>query len=567
MPPASYQDEAGIRGWADSGGAYGDIPMDFLFRKNEVTPMIEDEYAVENYMRQNLVDFRPDKPFLASDQIRRGDDPNGGFGSRGRLKLQYEGSRSGLEPRMPEGVFLDHDFSHRDPRGTATAPDMRRYRDEGVARLPFIKMSPDADYTIPEQLRNPEQLIRDKSSMFYPVKNRMLIFDTARGNFHTGGTGVNSDRSWRGGVAGNGIDAGLRLDLADVAQGNRVDATTIIGQDDLFAQQWSIPDNRFKVAKYGHVRGVNPMEGYDQQMIRIRQQATQDMVESHGMLMGRKLGMLIADAEGVRSTKQLVTQGIAYGDSSVTRQRRGRVAPADVLKLLHIISPTQDHLVHDALTSQHMARKIRHSDGKRRPVLTTFNREIAESMEQSVSRGRDRSGDDLRGLRDRIEQTAVDGGVYAKTSTKAALGINNMDLTARNGVDNRHIVGELTTRNYGAAVPMVGAESPYLPDRVEYDHTVEQRAANDQRQADRGAAAGGAHEEDVEFNHVMREFGLFTRADRADRGEHVGRNIQGEILRDALPHHETLQAQRVDGRAILGKMKRANYGRRRQKRS
>ena len=537
------------------GNNAGEIPFDHWLRKQEVTPFYEDPYATEDHFRKTLIDYRPSKPWLASDQIRRGDDPHGGHHSREKISLLTQGHRTGASPRMPEGTFLDHDFSWRDPRGASgQAPDMKKYRDQGVARLPFIKLSSDADYSIPESMPNPEQMQRNIKGLFYPLKERLQIFSTARGGWHNGGTGVSSDRGWRA-TSGNGIDAGVRPDLADVAQGNRRDATSILSASPYFAQQWGIPDHRMKVAKYGHVRGTNPMAKYDQQIIRVRQQATQRMTESNGHLIGRNLGILIADAEGLRMTKQLVTQGIAYGDSSTNRQR-GRVACEDINKLMHIVSPTQNVLAHEALSANQMLRKNNHQTGRKAPVHTQFNHKVAESLEQAVTTSRSQSADNLRRVMDKVEQSAADNGIYCTVRTRANRCHEDTDYSARNGLDARYIADELVTSNYAGVVPM----SPYMADRVVYEHDVTNGFTVNQRGGARGPARGSAAAEDTEVTQALREFGLFDRANRADPNDHIGRKLQGELRTDTSFETSTVQKPRLSGSVEHRRTRRAKYG-------
>lgn len=153
----------------------GDIPDDIIAKKYERTNIYTLDDNLDEYFRDVLQDTSPDTPYLESDQKRTNHE------SAGRLSLRYNGKRSEMEPNHSE-EFLG--FTDRDPRGTATEPDMRKYQEQMWKRKKIIEslMHSDADNSVPSDGINELKMIKNIRKGFYNLKDRLKIFDTSKEN-------------------------------------------------------------------------------------------------------------------------------------------------------------------------------------------------------------------------------------------------------------------------------------------------------------------------------------------------------------------------------------------------
>lgn len=90
-----------------------------IYNKYEITPIIESKELLNDYYRNTLKDFTPDKATLASDEQRKNKN------SQSFLNSRYTGSRAGVEPHTPD-LFLG-DLS-QDNRKTNEGPLMGDYK-------------------------------------------------------------------------------------------------------------------------------------------------------------------------------------------------------------------------------------------------------------------------------------------------------------------------------------------------------------------------------------------------------------------------------------------------------
>ena len=118
-----------------------------------------------------MVDFKPDKTHaIEAYEPRSSDDRGSGYQSASRLNLLHSGMRSTELPYLPDGTFLDHEFTIRDPRGIQNNPNMRETVKHATARAAFIKFGNDSDYSVPESGINPVQMQKIRSAGFYQFK-------------------------------------------------------------------------------------------------------------------------------------------------------------------------------------------------------------------------------------------------------------------------------------------------------------------------------------------------------------------------------------------------------------
>jgi len=497
--------------------SYGGIPYDMLMRKMQTTNMYEDPMAVENYMRSLLVDFRPDKPFFASDEIRHPDDIGGGTHSREKLNLRHGGARSLEDPYLPDGTFLDHEFTERDPRGHAIGPNMRKHVDQQFARAAFIKFYPDSDYSVPEQGIAPERMVSNIKSLMYQFKDRFANFDESFDGWHNGGTGYYK-RLGGSDVAKYTMD-GTIMDLVDAEQGNRTDAVARLSADPKVAYRHSTVDHRFKITRYGAVRANQYLK--DNNWTNNRRSVFSDHPQSKlvdGVLMNRQLANLIIDLEGLRQTKQEVAKGANFGDSYNNLRRNKKIHPDDIYKWFKITGSqvAPDHqLNYEGKLMRTNRGTIRHNN--RALIKESMTQHyIAASMEQATKKLKERAINDLRqDVLHTIMESRHDENINRNMQYKA-------DLTQRNAEDNRYIEASKEIVSYAGIKPSKDNRVDQLLAREqfgEYSLAAPSRASN--RYKKRNVATDDQLEEQ---DRSRLDFGVFDRAERADPRDHMMRD-------------------------------------------
>lgn len=439
------------------GGQYGTIPDDMYMRKIERADVAEDPYLVENHMRSLLADYRPDDPFLASDQARDPSDRGGGNHSTERLELRHSGGRSAEDPYLPDGTFLDHEFLERDPRGTQNLPDWNEARRQKMARAGFIKFGNDNDYSVTETGINPVQmrdLIRNSQQQF---KDRYTNFTESLGAWHNGGTAqVRNKQS----VVAQTLADGTILDLADATARNRQDAVTKLSNAVPGIPRYTTPDHRVKISRYGNVRPMQSIGAQNWNNNRSNVYLDHQIpVEINGQMVNRMLATLILDIEGQRVNKQMVAQGADYGDSAVnqTKQAKTHINPEDIYKILQIGLTSNSQA--DAANVQYeglAVNRINAKPGERdiRHMLnqSMVNLDIAQSMSQSNKRIEPNKRKDLR---ENIKVSAAQTGVfYTNSNVGRGLSLSRTTDIMREGLDVRFIEESKTVKNYSAVKPM-----------------------------------------------------------------------------------------------------------------
>jgi hypothetical protein len=520
----AYSDDPGMRGLGASGG-YGDMPPSMYMRKIETTDYYEDPETVNNHFRDVLRDTRPDAPWLAAHEPRSGEDRGGGFGSKERLSLRHSGSRSGEDPYLPDGTFLDHEFAERDPRGHATGPDMRKHRDQQFARASLIKKYNDDDFSVPESGIAPSQMVANIRSGQQMFKDRYTNFETGMDNFHTGGTTKRGETSQVGLVT---LD-GTITDLSNVAVSNRRDATAILSGDPQMAYRHSTPDHRVKVAKYGKVRANKHLHDNDWKNNRLSSFQDHNMVLIDGQMVNRKLAHLILDLQGARDTKQEVAKGADYGDSYNNQVRRKAIHPEDIGKLMRILGvsadtqPLSSHARHDG-KMVHRHGRVTKSDTRGLMKCVQVNHEIVESMTDATRKvGQKASAEDLRAVMDQVIMTSADNGIYLEQSTKRAKApAGDGDTLARESFQTHFVEDGKQTKNYAGIKP---SKTNRTMPNLDYEAFAETARETKVRQV-RGEPVGNRAVTDHEYGQDQdwADMATFDRATRADPRDHTGRH-------------------------------------------
>lgn len=519
----AYSDYSGMRGLGASG-SYGAIPNDIYMRKIEQTDFYEDPDQVENHMRSMLTDLRPDKPFLAAHEARSGEDRGGGFASSERLALRHTGSRSGTEAWLPDGVFLEHEFTERDPRGSALGPDMRKHAEQQYARASLIKLYDDSDYSVPESGITPTQMVSNIKSGMYQFKDRFQNFDTSMDGWSSGAGKQRKleDNRAQGMVT---LD-GTITDLSEASVRNRQDATARLSADPTIAYRHSTPDHRVKIARYGLVKArqfMNENNWSNNRLSTFEDQSRLQVID--GQLVNKQLASFILDVTGQRDTKQAIAQGADYGDSYNNQLRNRKISAGDLVKINMMIGQlggTQTETANQQLDGKTVNRYGQKKTHNNRNAMnnTQINHEIIESMKQATRDMKNKHR--IEESREKITQSAADNGVYREASTSQR--IETFDATKRETKINHFIEDGKTTMNYSGIKP---SDNHQKMSNLAYENFGDLSRNTKQRRLYQGEIKNRSKDNnEYEQNQNKFEFGVYDKAFKTDAKDHIGRGIQ-----------------------------------------
>jgi hypothetical protein len=438
------------------GLRYGNMPFDRYLRKIEVSAVDENPDAYENYVRDLLTDFSCDTPAFESDEIRTSDDRGGGFHSAEKLNLRDGGARSSEFPDLPDGTFLDWEFTERDPRGVQNLPNMRDMVKQSEARASFINFYNDDDYSIPESGVNPVVMEEQRRAGFYQLKQNMKIYEESKDSWHNGGVFkvLKKPRPSNNVVQRDGVI----LDLTDASVRNRTDATGILSNDPTIAFRYSTPDHRFKTARYGMIR-ANQDPSYNNWGNTIRSTYLDHVspVPINGIMVNRQLANLIVDLQGQRDTKQEIAKGAYFNDSYGNQVRDRKIAADDVIKMFLIdgsqpLSAQEENYNGKQIRREHQLL----SDIDQRSILQSikFNHHIADTIEQTnrFLQKRDKNT---------IKQAVIDSmakyGLSTEMKNRESRGVNDDDKRyselAKEGLTGQYIEDSKTIKTYAGIKP------------------------------------------------------------------------------------------------------------------
>lgn len=520
----SYKDNPGLRGLGDSL-SYGTIPESEYLRKIQVVPTSyqEDSENVENYMRNLMKDFRPDEPYLESDYKRDPSDRGSGPHSESVLNLRHAGVFGATDdPYLPDGTFLDHEFAERDPRGIATGPDMRKHYEQQLDRAAFIKFYNDDDYSVPSDGINPAKMISNIKAGFYPYKDRYKNFEESMDSWHNGMNGI---------VRQGGCDInktsldGTIMDLTESCVKTRRDAVAQLSGDPTVAYRYSTPDHRFKIAKYGMIR-VNQDKSY-QNWDNTRRSTYlnhANMAIIDGTRVNRMLANLIIDIEGLRDTKQIVTQGAAYSDSAVNQLSKKKLNKDDIYKIIRIGNVNTQALDKEIDGKAiHRYGKKPMNDQRNLSNSIQFNHAIVKNIEQATKKFKELDKEGFVNLRKKIEHSATENGIYKETSNRRLIEKYKSSNTTRNTEDNRYIEEQKEIFNYSGIKPSKERKDH---DNIDYEKYGNESSKSVLRKGKRKEnIIHSVNDNDQEQDQGRLDFGVYDKAKKADPSDHLGRNI------------------------------------------
>lgn len=522
MALPGYATYAPVRG--DTGYMGGLIPEDIYLRKIEVTgPAERDPYLVEQFMRSNLMDTRPDPPAWASDEIRSSNDEGSlGFFSKQRLELRHNGYFTPDMPYLPDGTFLDYigGLTDRDPRPANAGPDFRRYDEQRFARASMLKMYDDSDWSVPSEGINPQQMVANIKSGMYMFKDRYQNFEESMDGWTQASAGVQERKNYGPQLF---RQDGVILDIANSEVKNRVDAVSKLSADPTVAFRHSTPDHRFKIARYGQTRANQYLGVTDYWNNRTSSYVDHRLPRDlNGQLVNKMLANLIVDLQGQRDTKEMVAQGATYGDSYVRQMQQRKLMADDVYKILQVVGSAPASANEQNYDGRMLPGAALLPPGTYRESMdnTRATHSIVESMQQATRTALEKgsSHDDLReniarsaaDLSHAVEQSAGHG--LAPMSRGSESGSRESRATHATLDEHREMA------NYAQAVPV--AEKPANQNASFEEFRAESRAGfksvRPTRPGDRHVAA---RHSGVDQDQGLAEFGTYDGAPHA-RGDH-----------------------------------------------
>ncbi len=282
---------------AGSGG--GQMPLAPYLKKIEMTCVAEGQ-SFDEYMRDQIKNYGPEKPAFEHEMPRYNNF------SEDRLNLRHCGSRSTVEPILPDGAFLG--ITGKDPRGWRVEPNLRKHRDQQFARSRFVKRFPDADHSTVSGVHNPVKILKEMRGQYYRVKDQYKNFDTSLVGRSHGGIGVinpSTDRVCMTRADGRGPN------MADEMCNNT--GRAISNLNEKYPSGWHTrADHRFKIARYNQNRPTMGISEMNWSKNRANAVADHDILVSHeGQMVPTSLIRKMADIvkqrqEEITSASQMI---------------------------------------------------------------------------------------------------------------------------------------------------------------------------------------------------------------------------------------------------------------------
>lgn len=451
-----------------NSGTYGNMPISAYLKKMEQTCVYEDPNQLYNYYRESLKDLRPDKPLFESDQTRRDNK------SEDRLNLRHAGAFGSTEdPYLPDGTFLDYDGLQSDVRGTALDPDMKQHRIQQEARGKFIKQGNDEDNSIPSAGWNPTHVLRDKTAQFYPLKNRLKIFDESF-NSMSAGTGINQAQRKTTAECMQETTS-MAPEMQDETCGNRTNKVNDLSNNTSIGWRRTT-DHMFHVAKYGMMRGQNT--NVDTVKNRSNAHVAHDMAVSYrDQNVSKTLSLKMIDLAKQKQMGMDSGRDLQLGSSTQTQQRTQKITTADMAGMaVRDTDESQETTAHGQLAgeqTQHVTGAMTmqlDSDRVGKTIVDPFIIEYMASVNRKMT---PREVDDLRSS---VLQSVECNGLMVQQSNKKYNNDYNNELLWQSGA-NFERGSSMKTANYKKLKPL-----PLAKNQNDYDFEAYKRSQKTQGQ-------------------------------------------------------------------------------------
>lgn len=446
------------------------LPIDMYLKKNEMTCMgnssVEDDGEMLNqYNRQLLRDFREPKSIFAEDDHR-----NDTY-SREKLTLRHTGSRSGIDPHLEDGTFLDQVFLS--DIGNSDLPDFKQLRSQIELRVRDIPLYTDEDYSVPSKEKSASEHIKQRDQLFRQAQKRIQVFDTSKDYIQLPST------------IGKPLHGGSQLKklihdqtpsfMSDEASSNRNWQVELSNQMPVGWQ--TTPDNVFKVSRYDAPRKMADQTA-DPYQNRIGGRLDTDfLVSLEGKNIPRSLALTIMEI--MRQRRRVLnfakSSGTQYGASTEDANRAIRQLDDKMSELMRRYT---------AQSAAPSANQVLNAQGKNVSGLRNIQRDDPYKIKKSlvglqlvemIKHATDnrklgkQSSDDLR---DQILQTATSDALYntaanqqlAQTSGSNAMLWESLALHRR---DEQMAVFNYAGVHPGKRGQMAGSQDMFVVD--EYD--------------------------------------------------------------------------------------------------
>jgi len=210
-----------------------------IYNKYEITPIIESKELLNDYYRNTLKDFTPDKATLASDEQRKNKN------SQSFLNSRYTGSRAGVEPHTPD-LFLG-DLS-QDNRKTNEGPLMGDYKKQIWSRKDDYRKAfkDDSSNSIHSAGVTEAQVLENKKKAYNGLKDRYKNFKEAMNNISTSHNTIFDKKSLVDNtVLGYEINENNNINIFN---------NNITTNGNNLSKGWeSLPDHKIKIANYNKI--------------------------------------------------------------------------------------------------------------------------------------------------------------------------------------------------------------------------------------------------------------------------------------------------------------------------
>jgi hypothetical protein len=402
-------------------GTYGDMPIDMLLRKNEVTCSYMNPSLVDDYHRSTLKNMRPDERFFESDQPRGGTDttgkPMGNNISERFLSFRNSGfqSEQSAEPYLPDGTFLDHQFLEADPRGVALGPDMRKHAAQQFSRASLINFKNDADPSVPSAGIDPWTMNTNVRSIQNITKDYYKNFDTAWDAWGVSGSKAPSSDSRMKYVA-NSCDM---RDPKQIPNRNMMNVTNSLSNDTSIGFRRTT-DHVFKVAKYGKTNKGATFTDENWYKNRANVHIDHDvMVSWQDSNVSKNAALKMVDLSKQKIDAHLTgLNGIHWDESKHSRSTKHKLTPVDMSGMAkRPVSESQPKSAHEDINGESAPNSGARLIKTYKPVInkTHINTTIYEQMGLINRKNTKQQKDDLR---NEIQRTATDPHMFTSEKNK-----------------------------------------------------------------------------------------------------------------------------------------------------
>lgn len=321
--------------------------------KYEITKLIEPGNILDNYYRNTLKDFTPDKATFAHEEARRNTD------SVGKLNTHYYGRRNTTEPFQSD-LFLG--FTDKDPRSIHDGPLMGKYQEQIWKRKDDYKYSfkDDTDNRIHSSGISESKMIKNKKQSYDGFKNRYKNFEESNDAWTNSFNAIKSDKSK---VTLHDVDD-IIPDLVNVQDlSNRRDYISKISLDALPMGWNTVQDQKVKIAKYNHlfsqgnIKDINILKNKNEQEVdgKVHTLDTEQQL----------LKQLLLFTENLKNKKQsdFKNQETKYKDSKNEQIRK--------------INKNREHMKNNEIVNTEL-------DNKLNKLSDLFNNKLFSNKEYSI---------------------------------------------------------------------------------------------------------------------------------------------------------------------------------------